>query len=147
MFKIKKQEEEEHWNLSVTFGNVRIWGRVYVCPHRLYLFLNSENSQETVKKQHHSQLFLKIMLIYLPAWVLSCGIQLFTVSCGIFQSPKDTYFNSCGTWTLSRCDALPSLLCCTWDLSSRPGIKPTCPAWHGGFLTTSPPGKSPATCF
>ena len=110
-------------------------------------FLNSENSQDTVKKQHRSRLFFKIMLIYLAAWVLSCGIQIFTVSCGVFQSPEDMYFSSCSTRTLSSCGALPSLLCCTWDLGCWPGIKPASPAWQVGFLTTWPPGKSPGTYF
>ena len=87
------------------------------------------------------------MLIYLAAWVLSCGIQIFTVSCGVFQSPEDMYFSSCSTRTLSSCGALPSLLCCTWDLGCWPGIKPASPAWQVGFLTTWPPGKSPGTYF
>ena len=30
-----------------------------------------------------------------------------------------------------------------WILVPRPGVKPTSPALHCGFLTTGPPGKSP----
>ena len=29
-----------------------------------------------------------------------------------------------------------------WDMGSQPGIKPPFPALEGGFLTSSPPGKS-----
>ena len=31
-----------------------------------------------------------------------------------------------------------------WDLPG-PGLEPVCPALAGGFLTTAPPGKSPAS--
>ena len=30
----------------------------------------------------------------------------------------------------------------TGDLSSQPGVEPTCPALQGGFLTTGSPGRS-----
>ena len=44
---------------------------------------------------------------------------------------------------LSSCGAQAELLRGMWDLPG-PGIEPVSPALAGGFLTTTPPGKSSA---
>ena len=53
--------------------------------------------------------------------------------------------SSCGSQApehrLSSCGARAELLCGIWDLPG-PGLEPMSPALAGGFLTTTPPGKS-----
>ena len=50
------------------------------------------------------------------------------------------------TRRLSNCGSRAQLLRGKWDLP-RPGLEPVSPALAGGFLTTAPPGKSPALIF
>ena len=73
------------------------------------------------------------------SWLQHAGS--FVVACRLFIAVWGLP-SSCGTGRPRSWGTRASLSCDMWDLSSRPGIKPKCPALEGGFLTTGPPGKS-----
>ena len=85
------------------------------------------------------------LLIAVASLVAEHGLQ----SCGLQQlqyagsAAVARGLSSCGSWALERssCGAQAQLLRGMWDLPG-PGIEPVSPALAGGFLTTTPPGKS-----
>ena len=86
----------------------------------------------------YNVLFLIIQIIYLWLhWVFidACGLSLVAESVGYssLRAPEHTDFSSCGTQA--------QLLLSMWNLPG-PSIEPVSSASAGGFLSTTPPGKS-----
>ena len=116
--------------------------------------------------------FLTLFILFIYFWlhwvfISACGLSLVAASggysslrCTCFSlrwllllwstGSRHAGFSNCGSQALERrlssCGAQAYLLRGMWDLPG-PELEPMSPAWAGGFLTTVPPGKSPAALF
>ena len=87
------------------------------------------------------------------AWILSAILPSFSVlniclaasglSCSIWE--LHCIMQDLSLWYMGSLVLVHGLSCpmICGILVPQPGLKPTCPALQGGFLTSGPPGKSP----